>query len=131
MLPSIRAFRQCRQLSAANVESFGRLADRNGAAITALQQLSTRWFASKPSPIKYSELTVGKRLCQFSPDAMPWLRWQAALRMLVLAGVPKETFENEKRVALSPAGVGTLIKAGFQGVLVEKGAGAAAKFTVS
>ena len=51
--------------------------------------------------------------------------------MLVTTGVPKETFENEKRVALSPAGVATLIKAGFQGVLIEKGAGAAAKFTVS
>ena len=49
----------------------------------------------------------------------------------MLAGVPKETFENEKRVALSPAGVATLIKAGFQGVLIEKGAGAGAKFTVS
>lgn len=46
-------------------------------------------------------------------------------------GVPKETFEGEKRVALSPAGVSTLLKAGFQGVLIEKGAGAGAKFTVS
>ena len=69
MLPSIRAFRLCRQVS--NVESFGRLADKNGAALTALQQLSTRWFASKSSPIKYSELTVGKRLCPFSNDALP------------------------------------------------------------
>lgn len=51
--------------------------------------------------------------------------------MLFTAGVPKETFENEKRVALSPAGVATLVKAGFQGILVEKGAGAGAKFTVS
>lgn len=59
------------------------------------------------------------------------LYWQAALRMLFTAGVPKETFENEKRVALSPAGVATLIKAGFQGILIEKGAGAGAKFTVS
>ena len=61
MLPSIRAFRLCRQISATNAETFGRLADKNGAAITALQQLSTRWFASKSEPIKYSELTVGKR----------------------------------------------------------------------
>lgn len=67
MLPSIRAFRLCRQVSAANVESFGRLADKNGAALTALQQLSTRWFASKSSPTKYSELTIGKRLCQIDP----------------------------------------------------------------
>lgn len=47
------------------------------------------------------------------------------------AGVPKETFSGEKRVALSPAGVASLLKAGFGGVKVEKGAGAAAKFTVS
>ena len=46
-------------------------------------------------------------------------------------GVPKETFSGEKRVALSPAGVTALLKAGFKGVRVEKGAGAAAKFTVS
>ena len=51
--------------------------------------------------------------------------------MPTATGVPKETFENEKRVALSPAGVATLVKAGFQGILIEKGAGAGAKFTVS
>ncbi len=46
-------------------------------------------------------------------------------------GVPKESFSGEKRVALSPAGVATLLKAGFKGVLIEKGAGSGAKFTVS
>uniref|UniRef100_A0AAR2JTL4 proton-translocating NAD(P)(+) transhydrogenase n=1 Tax=Pygocentrus nattereri TaxID=42514 RepID=A0AAR2JTL4_PYGNA len=43
-------------------------------------------------------------------------------------GVPKEIFENELRVALSPAGVDALIKQGFN-VVVESGAGEAAKFT--
>lgn len=43
-------------------------------------------------------------------------------------GVPKETFLNEKRVALSPAAVLTLTKAGYN-VLVEDGAGAEAKFS--
>ena len=43
-------------------------------------------------------------------------------------GVPKETFPNEQRVALSPAAVQALTKAGF-GVVVEKDAGAAAKFS--
>ena len=42
-------------------------------------------------------------------------------------GVPKEIFENEKRVALSPAAAATLIKNGFS-VNVEKGAGFEAKF---
>lgn len=44
-------------------------------------------------------------------------------------GVPKETFAGEKRVALTPQGVATLLKEGFKQVLVESGAGAAAEFT--
>ncbi|NP_001295435.1 NAD(P) transhydrogenase, mitochondrial isoform 2 [Mus musculus] len=42
-------------------------------------------------------------------------------------GVPKEIFQNEKRVALSPAGVQALVKQGFN-VVVESGAGEASKF---
>lgn len=42
-------------------------------------------------------------------------------------GVPKEVFQNEKRVAISPAGVQALIKQGFN-VVVESGAGDSAKF---
>lgn len=42
-------------------------------------------------------------------------------------GVPKEIFENELRVALSPAGVDALVKQGFN-VVVESGAGESAKF---
>lgn len=43
-------------------------------------------------------------------------------------GVPKEIFENEKRVALSPAGVQALVKQGFN-VVVESGAGEGSKFS--
>ncbi|KAM4049223.1 NAD(P) transhydrogenase, mitochondrial [Anomaloglossus baeobatrachus] len=43
-------------------------------------------------------------------------------------GVPKEIFQNEKRVALSPAGVQALVKQGFN-VIVESGAGDASKFS--
>jgi NAD(P) transhydrogenase subunit alpha len=43
-------------------------------------------------------------------------------------GIPKETFPGETRVAVVPAGVTTLIKAGLQ-VAVEQGAGVAAGFT--
>ncbi|KAF3702123.1 NAD(P) transhydrogenase, mitochondrial [Channa argus] len=42
-------------------------------------------------------------------------------------GVPKEIFQNERRVALSPAGVQALIKQGFN-VVVESGAGVTSKF---
>lgn len=43
-------------------------------------------------------------------------------------GVPKEIFQNEKRIALSPAGVQALVKQGFN-VIVESSAGEAAKFS--
>ncbi|ELK12167.1 NAD(P) transhydrogenase, mitochondrial [Pteropus alecto] len=43
-------------------------------------------------------------------------------------GLPKEIFQNEKRVALSPAGVQILVKQGFN-VAVESGAGEASKFS--
>lgn len=42
-------------------------------------------------------------------------------------GVPKEIFQNERRVAISPAGVQALVKQGFN-VIVESGAGEQSKF---
>lgn len=41
--------------------------------------------------------------------------------------MPKEIFQSERRVALSPAGVQALIKQGFN-VIVESGAGEPSKF---
>lgn len=46
----------------------------------------------------------------------------------LVVGVPKETVQNERRVALSPAGVEMLVKQGFQ-VHVESGAGQESKFS--
>ncbi|KAG7232818.1 hypothetical protein INR49_008048 [Caranx melampygus] len=46
----------------------------------------------------------------------------------VVVGVPKETLQNERRVALSPAGVQALVKQGFK-VQVESGAGDESKFS--
>lgn len=43
-------------------------------------------------------------------------------------GVPRETFANERRVAISPQNVVLLKKKGFRNVLVERGAGALADF---
>jgi NAD(P) transhydrogenase len=43
-------------------------------------------------------------------------------------GIPKETFPNERRVALTPTNVVILLKKGFKQVLVERGAGIAADF---
>jgi H+-translocating NAD(P) transhydrogenase len=44
-------------------------------------------------------------------------------------GVPKETYPNERRVALTPPNVGLLLKKGFKRVLVERGAGANAEYS--
>ncbi|OTB01764.1 hypothetical protein M426DRAFT_14219 [Hypoxylon sp. CI-4A] len=43
-------------------------------------------------------------------------------------GIPRESFTNERRVAISPQNVALLKKKGFQKVLVERGAGAQADF---
>ena len=45
----------------------------------------------------------------------------------MIAGAPKETYPGERRVALVPAGIPTLVRAKFE-VLVESGAGAAAGY---
>lgn len=46
----------------------------------------------------------------------------------MIVGVPKEIKEQENRVALTPAGVDALVRAGHS-VLVEKGAGSGASFS--
>lgn len=46
----------------------------------------------------------------------------------LVVGVPKETVQNERRVALSPAGVQALVKQGFK-VQVESGAGDESQFS--
>lgn len=43
-------------------------------------------------------------------------------------GIPFETFPDERRVSLTPQNTALLLKKGFSRVLVERGAGAAAKF---
>jgi NAD(P) transhydrogenase len=47
----------------------------------------------------------------------------------VSVGVPKESYANERRVALTPASVAVLLKNGVKAVCVEKGAGVEAKFS--
>ncbi|EMR69082.1 putative nad transhydrogenase protein [Eutypa lata UCREL1] len=46
----------------------------------------------------------------------------------LVVGVPRETFANERRVAISPQNVALLKKKGFKQVLVERGAGIEADF---
>ena len=47
--------------------------------------------------------------------------------MTTIVGVPRETYPGEKRVALVPAVIGSLLEAGLE-VVVETGAGAAAGY---
>ncbi|KAG2488659.1 hypothetical protein HYH03_012821 [Edaphochlamys debaryana] len=47
----------------------------------------------------------------------------------LVVGVPRENAAGERRVALSPAAVAQLIKAGFKSVVVEKGAGESSSFS--
>lgn len=44
-------------------------------------------------------------------------------------GIARETFPNERRVAITPQNAALLVKRGFSRVLVERGAGAEAQFT--
>ncbi|KAL5529770.1 hypothetical protein ACEPAG_5755 [Sanghuangporus baumii] len=44
-------------------------------------------------------------------------------------GVPRETFPNERRVAITPQNTALLLKKGFARVLVQRGAGSEAQFT--
>ncbi|XP_023664308.2 NAD(P) transhydrogenase, mitochondrial [Paramormyrops kingsleyae] len=63
---------------------------------------------------------INRPLCRAAGPGLPYKQ--------LTVGVPKEIFQNERRVALSPAGVQALIKQGFN-VVVESGSGEAAKFS--
>ena len=73
---------------------------RANATLATEKKTATATASEPPKGIPYSKLTIG---------------------------VPRETFANERRVALSPASVQALCKKGFQ-VVVEENAGALAKF---
>ena len=47
----------------------------------------------------------------------------------ITVGVPKESWKEERRVALTPASVAGLLKAGIKEVRVESGSGAESKFS--
>lgn len=84
--------------------------------------IRTRALALKESNFVRSSF---RRFCS-STEAAPPLPGTPYNKLTV--GVPKETFLNEKRVALSPAACKLLTKEGFS-VLIEGGAGSEAKFS--
>jgi len=82
---------------------------------------------AKPLPTSLNSQSIVKSLerCVTAAAADPAPRGIPFSALSV--GVPKETFPNEKRVALTPAAAANLMKNGFT-VNVEKGAGFEAKF---
>lgn len=74
-------------------------------------------------------------LRQLSPKSSPlWPRYKSELAAEsvpyseLTVGIPAETFEGEKRVAVAPQNIPLLLKKGFSRVLVERGAGASAEY---
>lgn len=67
-------------------------------------------------------------LCVLQTQLLAGFVCSGVLYKDLVVGVPKETVQNERRVALSPAGVEMLVKQGFQ-VQVEGGAGEESKFS--
>ncbi|XP_062328021.1 NAD(P) transhydrogenase, mitochondrial-like [Osmerus eperlanus] len=71
---------------------------------------------------------TGRRCFRTYPVLWDQQATKGVLYKDLVVGVPKETFLNERRVALSPVGVQALVKQGFS-VQVESGAGDEAKFS--
>lgn len=85
-------------------------------------------FCCHVCPIKLlSVVIVWKYFLCRADEALCFLCLGVLYKDLVV-GVPKETVQNERRVALSPAGVEALVKQGFR-VQVESGAGDESKFS--
>lgn len=69
--------------------------------------------------------TSSKLSASVSPDLVP-----SSIRYADLTvGIVRETYPNERRVAVTPQNAALLLKKGFARVLVERGAGAEAQFT--
>uniref|UniRef100_A0A668AVP4 proton-translocating NAD(P)(+) transhydrogenase n=1 Tax=Myripristis murdjan TaxID=586833 RepID=A0A668AVP4_9TELE len=81
--------------------------------------------------VKHSVNILGKKIVMedsTEDTTLPIINMKTCIPYKQLTvGVPKEIFQNERRVALSPAGVQALIKQGFN-VVVESGAGEFSKF---
>ncbi|KAL1253079.1 hypothetical protein QQF64_017772, partial [Cirrhinus molitorella] len=96
-----------------------------------------RVVATSCSSPLFSGLVCAKSVRTVKTPCVRFFRTHQALSRLaspgipykqLTVGIPKEIFQNERRVAISPAGVEALIKQGFN-VVVESGAGESAKFS--
>ncbi|KAL2361864.1 hypothetical protein RJZ56_005243 [Blastomyces dermatitidis] len=82
------------------------------------------------SATQIRRFSAGPQWCeeQKKPTTPPNLITSVPYSALTI-GIPFETFPNERRVALTPQNAALLLKKGFGRVLIERGAGAQAKFT--
>ena len=87
-------------------------------------------------PLSYRHQHQHKSLIKLPPRAVTiWSRHKSELPVTsvpyseLTIGIPAETFEGERRVAVAPASIPLLLKKGFSRILVERGAGNEAEFT--
>lgn len=84
-----------------------------------LLRSNKRWFSTQSRPLYQQKVEKSTKKEEKKVLGIPYKQ--------LTVGVPKETWQNEKRVALSPAVVSQLVKKGFT-VKVEDSAGAKASF---
>ena len=101
-------------LGLASRHFFGRSLLANNVKRVTARELNTIRLRTQHSVRRYCAST------EKPPPGIPYNK--------LTIGVPKETFPNEKRVALTPAAVKVLTKEGFN-VVVEDGAGSLSKFS--
>ncbi|KAK5656698.1 hypothetical protein OQA88_4244 [Cercophora sp. LCS_1] len=77
-------------------------------------------------PIRHAPVLATIPSASYSTEAKPLPPTTPFSQLTV--GVPRETYPNERRVALTPQNVALLLKKGYAKVIVEKDAGALAEF---
>ncbi|KAE8322161.1 NAD(P) transhydrogenase beta subunit-domain-containing protein [Aspergillus sergii] len=76
----------------------------------------------RPSVPRWPQVAKRSASSSSSPSPVPIVPYSS-----LTVGVPRETYPNERRVAITPQNVALLLKKGFSRVLIERGAGEAAE----
>ncbi|KAE8310542.1 NAD(P) transhydrogenase beta subunit-domain-containing protein [Aspergillus transmontanensis] len=76
----------------------------------------------RPSVPRWPQVAKRSASSSSSPSPVPVVPYSS-----LTVGIPRETYPNERRVAITPQNVALLLKKGFSRVLIERGAGEAAE----
>ncbi|KAB8276258.1 NAD(P) transhydrogenase beta subunit-domain-containing protein [Aspergillus minisclerotigenes] len=76
----------------------------------------------RPSVPRWPQVAKRSASSSSSPSPVPVVPYSS-----LTVGIPRETYPNERRVAITPQNVALLLKKGFSRVLLERGAGEAAE----